>query len=112
MEKESEIKHESGAGSPRQISLVAAGVKDALDNIRAKTEKLLQQFRRIDSMDAGDEDFCVMPLEGCCPYCGSTSVEGESMVTLMGNEACQQVICLKCGKNWEAYYKLSGIKLD
>lgn len=45
---------------------------------------------------------------GHCPYCGSDQIEGVGSVEVEGDNAYQDIYCLKCHKSWTDEYKLVG----
>lgn len=44
---------------------------------------------------------------GCCPYCQSANIEGDS-IDIDANIAWQEVRCLDCEQIWHDVYKLIG----
>jgi hypothetical protein len=44
----------------------------------------------------------------CCPYCGSPSLEGNSM-DIDGPIVTVEVTCTKCKKKWQDLYKLYDV---
>ena len=46
---------------------------------------------------------------GCCPYCRSESISGES-VDIDSNRAFQEVSCSECGRSWLDIYRLTDVE--
>jgi len=44
-----------------------------------------------------------------CPYCKSTSLEGQGSPQIDGAEVTQEIECLNCHKSWHDLYSLTGI---
>ena len=43
-----------------------------------------------------------------CPYCNSTSIEGNS-VEIVDGHAYQDIVCMECDKSWTDEYTLTNI---
>lgn len=43
----------------------------------------------------------------CCPFCGSTDING-GQVEIDAGTACQPVDCSECEKEWTDTYSLTG----
>ena len=46
-----------------------------------------------------------------CPVCDSHDIEAERM-DADGDEACQRVVCSRCGQAWFDMYKLVSVEPD
>ena len=46
---------------------------------------------------------------GKCPYCGSTSITGES-VEIDGASASQEISCAECERRWRDVYRLAKVE--
>ena len=44
---------------------------------------------------------------GACPLCHSEDIEGHD-INVDGNEAWQEVVCLRCGYQWHDIYELKS----
>ena len=57
-----------------------------------------------------NEQYLAQVQPNCCPVCGSTEIEGES-VSVEGRKAVQECGCNDCNSKWEDQYQLASYNL-